>query len=375
MKMTHEKPPNICGDKQRELWYSEPVLRMKKTVESVTQGQPDKVCDQIADAIVDEYLRRDTHARVDVNVLGSHGMVMIGGEVTSTADFDIGALAKQVYAEIGYKDDIEVFVNIETQSDEMKRVVNGVTDNMVVNGFATNETRELMPRAVVYAQNLARRLDDLRKSDPMFSWLKPDGKIQLTMDGTKVCAVTVLASHQVSIGEKEVKTALLERLLIPIVGEEGVQMYINPIGSFIDAGFRADSGASGRKLTVDTYGGLIPQGDKSLSGKDPSKVDRAGAYMARYTARYLVEQGLASSAMVSLVYSMGRAEPVHLQAVGMGEKSRGSKMDLTNLLKQTFDFRPEAIAERLNLFQPVYRATATYGHFGRSGFPWEEPFV
>ncbi|PJE77287.1 hypothetical protein COV05_00050, partial [Candidatus Uhrbacteria bacterium CG10_big_fil_rev_8_21_14_0_10_48_16] len=168
MKMTHEKPPNICGDKQRELWYSEPVLRMKKTVESVTQGQPDKVCDQIADAIVDEYLRRDTHARVDVNVLGSHGMVMIGGEVTSTADFDIGALAKQVYAEIGYKDDIEVFVNIETQSDEMKRVVNGVTDNMVVNGFATNETRELMPRAVVYAQNLARRLDDLRKSDPMF---------------------------------------------------------------------------------------------------------------------------------------------------------------------------------------------------------------
>ncbi|PJE77288.1 methionine adenosyltransferase, partial [Candidatus Uhrbacteria bacterium CG10_big_fil_rev_8_21_14_0_10_48_16] len=160
-----------------------------------------------------------------------------------------------------------------------------------------------------------------------------------------------------------------------IVGEEGVQMYINPIGSFIDAGFRADSGASGRKLTVDTYGGLIPQGDKSLSGKDPSKVDRAGAYMARYTARYLVEQGLASSAMVSLVYSMGRAEPVHLQAVGMGEKSRGSKMDLTNLLKQTFDFRPEAIAERLNLFQPVYRATATYGHFGRSGFPWEEPFV
>lgn len=348
---------------------------MKKTVESVTQGNPDKLCDQIADAIVDEYLRRDRQARVDVNVLGSHGMMMIGGEVTSTADFDVGSLAKQVYAEIGYRDDIEVFVNIEAQSTEMKRVHNGVTDNMVVNGFATNETRELLPRAVVYAHNLARRLDDLRRTDPAFSWLKPDGKIQLTMDGTRVTAVTVLASHHVSIDEHDVKTALLERLLVPIVGEEGVAMYINPVGTFIDAGFRSDSGASGRKMTVDTYGGLIPQGDKSISGKDPLRVDRAGAYMARFAARYLIEQGLASSAMVSLVYSMGRAEPVHLSAAGMGEKSRGAKMDLTALLKKTFDFRPEAIAERLNLFQPVYRATATYGHFGRVGFPWEESAV
>jgi S-adenosylmethionine synthetase len=348
---------------------------MLKTVESVTQGHPDKVCDQIADAIVDEYLRRDKQARVDLNVLGSHGMMMIGGEVTSTADFDIGELAKKVYAEIGYKDDIEVFVNIDQQSTEMKRVHNGVTDNMVVNGFATNETRELLPRAVVYAHNLARRLDDLRCTDPAFSWLKPDGKVQLTMEGDRVRGVTVLASHHVSIDEKDVKTALLERLLVPLLGEDGVTIYINPIGTFIDAGFRADSGASGRKMTVDTYGGLIPQGDKSMSGKDPSRVDRAGAYMARYAARYVVEQGLANSAMVSLVYSMGRAEPVHLQATGMGEKSRGSKMDLTNLLKQTFDFRPEAIAEKLNLRQPLYRATATYGHFGRSGFPWEETIV
>jgi S-adenosylmethionine synthetase len=348
---------------------------MRKTVESVTQGNPDKVCDQIADAIVDEYLRRDRQARVDVNVLGSHGMMMIGGEVTSVADFDIGELAKKVYAQIGYKDDMEVFVNVDAQSDEMKRVNNGVTDNLVVNGFATKETRELLPQAVVYAHNLARRLDDLRKTDPAFSWLKPDGKVQISMDGGRVTGVTVLASHHVSIDEQQVKTALLERLLVPIVGEDGVQIYINPIGTFIDAGFRADSGASGRKTTVDTYGGLIPQGDKSISGKDPSRVDRAGAYMARYTARYLVEQGLASSAMVSLVYSMGRAQPVHVHAQGMGEKSRGSKMDLTNLLKKTFDFRPEAIAERLNLHQPIYQATSTYGHFGRAGFPWEETAV
>ena len=198
---------------------------MYKTVESVTQGQPDKVCDQIADAIVDEYLRRDKQARVDVNVMGSHGMMMIGGEVTSTADFDIGALAKKVYEEIGYHDDLEVFVNIETQSEEMKRIHNGVTDNVVVNGYATSETRELMPRAVVYAHNLARRLDDLRCTDPSFSWLKPDGKVQITMDGSRVRAVTILASHQVSMKNHDVQTALLERVLVP-VGRK-VQIFIN----------------------------------------------------------------------------------------------------------------------------------------------------
>ena len=299
-------------------------------------------------------------------------MMMIGGEVTSTADFDSGALAKKVYEEIGYHDDLEVFVNIETQSDEMKRIHNGVTDNVVVNGYATTETRELMPRAVVYAHNLARRLDDLRRTDPSFSWLKPDGKVQITMDGSQVKAVTILASHQVSMKDRDVQTALLERVLIPVVGEEGVQITINPIGSFTEVGFRADSGSSGRKVTVDTYGGLIPHGDSSLSGKDPNKVNRAGACMARHAARYIVEQGLATAALVNLVYSMGRAEPIHVQATAMGEKSQGAKMDLTNLIKQKFDFRPEAIVERLNLLQPVYRATASYGHFGRSGFPWEE---
>ncbi len=346
---------------------------MKKTVESVTQGHPDKVCDQIADAIVDEYLRRDPQAQVDLNVMGSHGMMMIGGEVTSTADFDIGALAQKVYKDIGYRDDVEVFVNIEAQSDEMKRIKNGTTDNVVINGYATSETRELLPRAVVYAHNLSRRLDDLRKTDPAFSWLKPDGKVQVVMDRDKVVGVTVCASHQVSVADKDVQTALLERLLVPIVGEQGAQLYINPIGSFTEVGFRADSGASGRKSNVDTYGGLIPHGDCALSGKNPGKVDRAGSYMARHAARYIVSEGLASAAMVNLVYSMGRAEPVHIHAAGIGVKSKGAKMDLTNLIKEKFDFRPEAIVERLDLLKPVYQATASYGHFGREGFPWEGP--
>jgi S-adenosylmethionine synthetase len=195
------------------------------------------------------------------------------------------------------------------------------------------------------------------------------------MERDKVVGVSVLASHQLSVKDKDVKSVLLERLLVPIVGEEGVQISINPTGSFTEVGFRADSGVSGRCMSVDLYGGLIPHGDGSLSGKTPLNVHRAGTYMARHAARYLVEQGLASSALVNVVYSMGRAEPVHVHAMGMGPKSRGSKMDLTNLVQREFDFRPEAIVERLNLLQPVYRAAACYGQVGREGFSWEAPQV
>lgn len=344
---------------------------MLKTVESVTMGQPDKVCDLIADAIVDEYLRRDPHSRVDIHVFGSHGMLMVGGEVQSTADFDVSALAKKVYLDIGYPDDMEVFVNVAEPSEEMRGVSTGVMDMVVVNGYATRETRERLPRAVVFAHTLARRLDDLRKTDPAFSWMKPDGKVQVAMRGERIEAVTILCSHHVSISERDVRTALLERVVIPFVGEDGIQMYINPIGPFTQCGFRADSGASGRKVSVDTYGGLIPHGDKALSGKDPTRAERSGAYMARAAARWLIDQELAASALVNVVYTLGRAEPVHISAVGTGDKSRGVKMDLTAVVKKEFDFRPQAIVERLNLLRPIYFQTAMYGCFGREGLPWE----
>lgn len=344
---------------------------MLKTVEAVTMGQPDKVCDQIADALVDEYLRRDPKARMDFHVFGSHGMLMIGGEVQSDADFDVSAVAKSIYKEIGYPDDMEVFANVAQPSEEMKSVSNGVMDTVVVNGYATRETRERMPRAVVYASSLARRMDDFRKTDPSFSWMKPDGKVQVMMNGDHVEAVTILCGHHVSICERDVRTALLERFIIPFIGEEGIQIHINPIGPFTLCGFRADSGASGRRTSIDTYGGLIPHGDKSLSGKDPLRAERAAAYLARMAARWFVDQELASTALVSAVYTMGRAQPVHLSALGTGEKSRGMKMDLTALLKKNFDFRPEAIVERLDLRRPIYRQTATYGSFGHEGLPWE----
>lgn len=343
---------------------------MRKTVESTLQGQPDKVCDQIADAIVDEYIRRDPEARVDVNVMGSHGMVMIGGEATSTADFDVGAIAKKVYADIGYTDEVEVFTNIEEQSQEMRRAPQGVQDTVIVNGYATNETRERLPRGLVFAHNLARRMDDLRKTDPAFSWLRPDGKIQLMTEKDQVVGVTILASHHLNIKDQDVKTAILDRVVIPILGE-GIQIFINPIGSFTDVCFRSDSGVSGHKIHVDTYGGLIPHGDGVMIGKDPMRVERAGAYMARAAARYLVDQDLVQSAMVQVVYTLGRIEPIYLHVVGMGEKTRGSKMDFTNLIKQQFDFRPEAIVERLDLRKPIYQSLASYGQFGRIGVSWE----
>ena len=345
---------------------------MPKVVESVLAGHPDKICDQIADAIVDEFIRRDPDSSVDLSVLGSHGMMMIGGEVTSKADFDISELAKRVYKKIGYHDDIEVFVNIEGQTEEMRKAAkNTPTDSVVVNGYATNETRERLPRALVYAHNMARRLDDLRKTDPSFGWLKPDGKVQIVMKKDKVLAVTILASHEKDMELKNIQSAILDRVIVPIAGEDGVKIYVNPIGTFTVNGFSADSGANGRKSAVDLYGALIPHGDGALSGKDPAKVERAATYMARYAARYLVEQELASSALVNVAYTMGRAEPVHLKVQGVTTKTQGARLDLTNVIKKEFDFRPEAIIERLDLKQPIYQQTAVYGHFGRVGFPWE----
>ncbi|MBI4599128.1 methionine adenosyltransferase domain-containing protein [Candidatus Uhrbacteria bacterium] len=343
---------------------------MFKAVESVLAGQPDKVCDQIADAIVDEYLRRDPHSRIDVKVFGSHGMLMVSGEVNSQADFDVAALAKTVYHDIGYVDDIEVFVNIEPSSEEMRGSESGATDTAVVNGYATRETREFLPLPVVYAHSVARRLDDLRRLDPAFHWLGPDGKVQIVMEGKEMRAVTLLAQHAKDILPRDAQSRLLERVLEPIVGQAGAQIFINPIGAFVTGGFHADSGMSGRKPGVDFYGGLIPHGDVSLPGKDPLKAERAGAYMARFAAKNMVAQGMADAALVSLAYTLGRSEPVMLDVKATG--SSQSSEALRKHVREMYDFRPEAVAERFDLKKPRYRGIAVYGQIGREGLPWEE---
>ncbi|NBX41543.1 MAG: hypothetical protein EBR15_09040, partial [Gammaproteobacteria bacterium] len=197
---------------------------MRKAAEAVTQGHPDKICDQIADAIVDEFLRRDQSSSVNVRVLGSHGMLMIGGDVRSSADFDLASIAKQVYADIGCADDLEVFTNIQASSEPGEATAH----TAVVNGYATRETREMLPRAFVYATNLARRLDDVRKTDPTFAWLMPDGKAQVVTERDRVTSITLLAAHAPSVAQLDVQNALVERVVTPLVGGEGAQFFVNP---------------------------------------------------------------------------------------------------------------------------------------------------
>lgn len=346
----------------------------KKIVESMMEGQPDKLCDRMADALVDAYLKRDPNARVDLQVFGSRGMIVIGGEVDSMEDLDCARVVKEVYARVGYLDVPEVFVNIEPPSDQVKKNNGLPMDTVAVTGYATRETRERLPRSLVYAHNLARRIDDLRRTDPGCSWLLPDGKVQIITQKDRVHTVTLLASHAKDMHVNDVRKHLLERALYPVLGEEGMQIFVNPLGDFSTCGFSADSGVNGRCHDVDTYGGLIPSGNQHLSGKDPRKAERAGTYMARFVARAFVEQEIADMVYVSVGYTVGRAEPIFLQAHGMTKKSRGVQMDLTALVAQSFDFRPEAIVERLNLARPIYEGLAAYGQVGRVGVPWEQGF-
>jgi len=340
---------------------------MLKTVEIPLAGHPDKVCDQIVEALVDEYLRRDPKSGINLKACGSHGMLMIGGTVDSRADFDAGAFAKKVYKEIGYDDDIEPFVNIERPAeDESKAIVNGGSrGTAIVYGYATRETREYLPKVFVYANALARRVDELRKHDPAFGFLLPDGKVQITMDGDKVIAVTVVVQHDRSVERSVVQSAILENAIIPVIGEcDGVKIYINSAGSFETGGLMANAGASGRKALADTYGGLLPHGGGAFCGKDPMRPSRAGALMARYVAKTLVKEGVAGNILISVGYAIGSAHPVFVQAI------TGSGTDISEMVKARFDFRPSKIVEELGLARPLYRQASVYGYFGRDETSW-----
>jgi S-adenosylmethionine synthetase len=340
-----------------------------KTAESVTEGHPDKVCDQIADALLDEYLKRDAQSRVALEVFGSHGMLMIGGEVTSKGEVDIETMAKNVYSQVGYVDELEVFVNIELQSSDIAQGVDvgGAGDQGIMYGYATLETPSLMPAPIAFAHALSSKLADLRRHDPAFAWLRPDGKTQVTMDRGRVTTVVVSAQHATEITQDQIRSMISEQVIGPVIGSlDGIELHINPTGRFVVGGFTADTGLTGRKLMVDTYGGIIPHGGGAFSGKDSTKVDRSAAYMARFAAKNLVAAGFAKKCMVSVAYAIGHADPVMLTA--RSEDGR----DLSPLLQKYFDFRPNAIIERLDLRKPIFRDTASYGHFGRDRFPWEQ---
>lgn len=333
------------------------------TVESVTSGHPDKMCDQISDAILDAILAKDPTARVAMETFGAHGKLIIAGEVTTSAQIDYAAIARQVYRDIGYNDELEITVNVVQQSPDIARGVDtgGAGDQGIMYGFATDETPERLPLGVVLSHRLAQGLENIRRNNKQFVWLRPDGKTQVTIDNGRVTAVVVSTQHDESVTLESLRQQLTETFIMPIVGSYGTpELFINPAGEWHRGGFAADTGLTGRKIMVDSYGGLIPHGGGAFSGKDATKVDRSGAYMARFAAVEAINQGQAKECLVSVAYAIGRAEPVMLEAVDEHGKS------LTLWLQKNFDFTPKAIIDRLDLRRPQFRQLAAYGHLGRS---------
>lgn len=322
-----------------------------RTAEHVFAGHPDKVCDQISDAILDACVKDDPLGRTAVEVLGSHGTLMIGGEVTTAAQVDYEAIAREVYEEIGYTQPLEVHAKIVTQSPEIANGVDtgGAGDQGIMVGYATNETEELMPTELVLARKLAETLHA--------AGFGPDGKTQVTLDKDDIVSVTASVQHA-SEQDLEIVRSLVEGIISQTLGEVAVK-HVNPAGEFTIGGFEADAGLTGRKIIVDQYGPQIPAGGGAFSGKDGTKVDRSAAYMARKIACDFVRAG-AGEALVKIAYAIGVAEPVMVSAVvdGADRKVEG------------YDLQPRAIIEQLGLSEPKFRETARAGHFGH-GFAWD----
>jgi S-adenosylmethionine synthetase len=364
----------------------------KFTSESVTEGHPDKVCDYISDSILDAYLEQDAHSRVACEVLCKGGDVIIAGEITSRGVVDRAAIARAAVREIGYTDPAESFHAgglriqqfVTQQASEIAQGVDsalslageqGAGDQGMMFGYATDETPELMPLPILLAHRLARTLAADRREGRV-GWLRPDGKTQVTVlyEGSVPKAVTdVLVSTQHADGVKhaEIQDYVASRLAPAALGvwfSPDIHLTVNPTGSFVHGGPSADAGLTGRKIIVDTYGGAAPHGGGAFSGKDPSKVDRSGAYFCRFVARQLVKAGLARRAEVQVAYAIGLARPVSVRVETFGTGDARAAAEFVS----GFDFRPAAIIERLDLLRPIYRQTTNYGHFGKAGLPWEE---
>jgi S-adenosylmethionine synthetase len=343
-------------------------LLTRYTTESVTSGHPDKVCDQISDAILDACLTEDPASRVAVESFGSHGTLMLGGEIKTRALIHPEKIARDVYRDIGYTDELTVLNTIQEQSPDIAQGVDtgGAGDQGIMYGYATDETEEMLPLGVVLSHKLARNLERLRREHTL-PWLGPDGKTQVTIDNGTVLTALTSTQHAENVSQEDIRAALIEHLFTPTLGSlEHIEILVNPTGKFVLGGFTADAGLTGRKIMVDTYGGLMPHGGGAFSGKDATKVDRSAAYMCRFAAKSLVGSGHAKKALVSVAYAIGRVEPVMIEAFDDSGKN------LTELVTRNFDFRPRAIIERLGLTRPIFRETAAYGHFGVAGRPWEE---
>lgn len=359
------------------------------TSESVTEGHPDKICDQISDAVLDNLIVQDPYSRVAVETLVTTGSIHVAGEVTTRGFADVQRIARQVLKDIGYCDptfgidceDAGVWVSIHGQSPDISMGVDreGAGDQGMMYGFACNETPELMPMPIVVAHKLTRRMAEVRKSKEIEN-IGPDGKSQVTIeyhDGkpVRIDAVVIAQQHKKEISEDELRKKIMEKVIVPVCGkwiDAKTKIHINATGSFIIGGPEGDTGVTGRKIIVDSYGGVGRHGGGAFSGKDPSKVDRSAAYMCRYIAKNVVAAGLAEKCEVSLSYAIGVAEPtsVNIDCFGTGKVPEEK---ISELVRKNFKMTPKGIIESLNLRRPIYRQTAAYGHFGRSesDFTWE----
>jgi S-adenosylmethionine synthetase len=359
------------------------------TSESVAEGHPDKVCDFIADSILDAYLTEDPSSRVACEVLCKSDLVVLAGEITSLATVDHEKIARQAIRAIGYIDPTESFSAdyvrvLKIISKQSPEIAQGVTKDMgeqgagdqgIMFGYASDETPELMPLPILLAHRLARGLADDRHSG-VVPWLRPDAKTQVSVryeGNTPVSVSTVLVStqHTAAIGQEAIRAYVNEQLLPRVLGNwltRNTKVLVNPTGSFVLGGPSADCGVTGRKIIVDTYGGAGRHGGGAFSGKDPSKVDRSGAYFCRYVARQIIREGLARKAEVQVAYAIGVAQPVSVKVDTFGTGDEEAAADFV----RQFDFRPGAIIERFDLKRPIYRQTTNYGHFGKSELPWEQ---
>ena len=371
------------------------------TSESVTEGHPDKLCDYISDSILDSYLAKDKNARVACETVAGKGEIYITGEITSTANVDIEQVVRDTIKEVGYADseyDIDyrtckIYINLSKQSPDIALGVDksledkegkdveseGAGDQGLMFGYACDETEELMPLPISLAHKLSKRLTEVRR-EKIIDYLRPDGKTQVTVeyDGEKpvrVDTIVVSTQHLPDVDMKVLKKDIIEKVIKPTVPanllDENTKYFINPTGRFVIGGPLGDSGLTGRKIIVDTYGGAARHGGGAFSGKDPTKVDRSASYMARHIAKNIVANGYAKKCEIQIAYSIGVAKPVSIY-VNTYETNTISEEEIVEKINKTFDLTPRGIINYLDLQRPIYRQTTNYGHFGKKDLPWEK---
>lgn len=369
------------------------IIKRYLTSESVTEGHPDKVCDKIADTILDAYLAQDKNAHVACEVVATTNYVLVMGEVTANAKVDVEKIVRETVAEIGYNDkalgfnanDLEVEIRLNHQSPDIAMGVGddeGAGDQGMMFGFACRDTEELMPAPIMYSHKLTKRLADLRKNN-VVTFLRPDGKAQVTAEYEndvlkRIDNVVVSTQHDESISTEDLRKYVKEEVIKKVIPahllDENTKYFINPTGRFVIGGPTGDSGLTGRKIIVDTYGSACHNGGGAFSGKDPSKVDRSAAYACRYIAKNLVASGIIDKVEVGMSYAIGVAEPtsIMIETFGKDFKYNLSKSDVATMIRSIFYTKPKDIIEKLDLREPIYSKTTNYGHFGRDGFSWEK---